>query len=92
MEIERLDCIVFKFVFFVCVFFHSHHWLQKEYSKTDKMCKHKLVCLGNKTTYKFVHNIYKVTYTNPDSQYSTPPSYYLSTGSQVGIFCQKKKN
>ena len=35
---------------------------------------------------KFVHNIYKVTYTYPESQYSTPPSYYLSTGSQVSIF------
>ena len=35
---------------------------------------------------KFIHNIYKVMYTYPQLQYSTPPSYYLSTGSQVSIF------
>ena len=81
MEIERLDCIVYKFVFF-----HPHYWLRNEYSKTDEMCKHKIVCLGNKTTYKFVHNIYKVTYTYPESQYSTPPSYHPHIGFQISIF------
>ena len=35
---------------------------------------------------KFIHDIYKVMYTYPELQYSNPPSYYLGTGSRVGIF------
>ena len=31
-------------------------------------------------------------YTYPELQYSTPPNYYLGTGSQVGIFFFHSKN